>query len=138
MKFFKRYEIIFYIIIVLVFYIIISFFAKKDKSSLLKNIKFTVAIIESDFHYKRTSGGAGYDFIYYVNNIPYHRTVSRGNYKTYGKYLIAYDSLKPRNYEIFNHIEITDSMYSSPDNGWKIDKIPFKVNTKELLEYIKQ
>lgn len=138
MKNFKRYEIVVYLIIVVVFYFVISFFAEKDKSSLLKNIKFTEAIIKSDFHYKNTSGGAGYDFIYYVNHIPYHRTVSRGNYKTYGKYLIAYDSLEPRNYEIFNHIEITDSTYSSPENGWRIDKIPFKVNSKELLEYIEQ
>ncbi len=44
------------------------------------------------------------------------------------KYLIAYDTLKINNCEILD-FDVSDSIYTIPPNGWKLNEIPFKIDT---------
>lgn len=63
----ERGNIKFYVflgILIITFYFIGNMGVDKFK----KNVKFAPAKVTSDFHYKNTFGGAGYDLLYYVNN----------------------------------------------------------------------
>lgn len=104
------------------------------KHSLIKNAKFTVATVVSDFHYKNTFGGAGYDYIYFVNNVKY-KGGSRGNFFKGQKYLVVYDTTNTSRHLL--EFNLTDSIYTLPPNGWKLNEIPFKIDTmliKKKLE----
>ncbi|SKC07944.1 hypothetical protein SAMN05660477_02845 [Soonwooa buanensis] len=100
------------------------------------NWKFIDATVTSEFRYKSTSRGAGYDYVFYLNGKKYSRVESQGNFWTGYKYLAAYDSLDPESGTLLQ-INITDFKFSSPRNGWKLKEIPFPVDSlqiKKMLE----
>lgn len=105
--------------------------------NLKKNAKFAPAKVTSDFHYKKTFGGAGYDLLYYVNNKKYKRTISKGTFIKGRTYLVAYDSQNFSLGTLFD-IDITDSLYQYPQNGWTLKEIPFKIDTVYIKKKIEE
>lgn len=99
--------------------------------SFQKHTKYTVATVVSDFHYRKTSGGAGYDLIFKLKGITYKRTASTGQFIKNNRYLAAYDSLDPKSGQLLD-INVTDFIYAYPKNGWKLKEIPFKVDSLDI------
>ena len=91
-------------------------------------IDFLSLKVTSDFHYKNTFGGAGYDYSFILNGKLYNRTESKGNFIKGNYYLMAYDSTSPKSTQLLE-INITDSLNQSCINGWTLKEIPFKVDT---------
>ena len=132
----ERCNIKFYVflgILIITFYFIGNMGVDKFK----KNVKFAPAKVTSDFHYKNTFGGAGYDLLYYVNNKEYKRTISKGTFLKGRTYLVAYDSQNFSLGTLFD-IDITDSLYQYPKNGWTLKEIPFKVDTVYIKKKINE
>lgn len=96
--------------------------------SFLKHIKYIPATVSSDFHYKNTCGCSGYDYSFYLNSRKYLRGTSKGEFIKGRKYLAAYDSLNPSSGKLLE-IDITDSIYKVPENGWKLEDIPINIDT---------
>ncbi|WP_345425833.1 hypothetical protein, partial [Actinomycetospora chlora] len=120
--------------IVIVVLLLMIFFGEK---SFLKHTKYTIATITSDFHYRQTTKGAGTDFIFFLNNKKIKSGSSTGTFIKGDNYLIAFDSLHPNNNSIFQ-VNVTDSIYVYPKNGWKLKEIPFKVDTTALKRQLKK
>lgn len=102
---------------------------------LLKNAKYTVATVTSDWHHKNNTG-VGVDYEYYVNEKSYGYTINL-DLKKNEKYLIAYDSLKPSNCQILEIYPLTQNIIS-PINGWNLNELPIKINSEEIFDYIKK
>ena len=102
-----------------------------------KNVKFAPAKVTSDFHYKNTFGGAGYDYSFILNGKLYNRTQSKGNFIKENYYLVAYDSTSPKSTQLLE-INITDSLNQSCINGWTLKEIPFKVDTIYIKKKINE
>jgi len=102
-----------------------------------KNVKFAPAKVTSDFHYKNTFGGSGYDYSFILNGKLYNRTQSKGNFIKENYYLVAYDSTSPKSTQLLE-INITDSLNQSCINGWTLKEIPFKVDTIYIKKKINE
>jgi len=116
--------------------IVIYIWSSAGKKQFLEHTKFTGAIVVSDFHYKNTSGGAGYDYEFYLKNLKYSRTASVGTFAKGRRYLAAYDSLVPTSGKLLE-IDITEFKYDIPDNGWKLKDIPIKLDTIYIKNMLK-
>jgi len=123
--------IIISIVIAIIFYGYLD--ANNNKEQLLKNFKFTVARITSDWHYKNDNG-IGVDYEYFVNKNRYSSTVNV-DVKKNETYLLVYDSIKPRNCLVLEMYPIYDSI-EPPKNGWKYEDLPIKVDTLRIKEHI--
>lgn len=106
-----------------------------NSKRLLRYTKYTTATITSDWHHKNNTG-VGVDYEYYVNGKSYEFTINL-DLKKNEKYLLAYDSLKPSNCQILEIYPLNKNIIS-PINGWDLNKIPFKVNSEEISDYIKK
>jgi len=127
----KYFKYLVVILLLFVYFLFIRQKTKQENYNLNKRTKFTVATITSDFHYRQTTKGAGTDYKYNVRNIIFDSGSSTGTFIKGDKYLIAFDSLHPNNNKIFQ-INVTDSIYIYPKNGWKVKDIPFKIDTTAL------
>ena len=116
--------------------IVIYIWSSIGSKQFLEHTKFTEAIVVSDFHYKNTSGGAGYDYEFYLKNLKYSRTASVGTFAKGRRYLAAYDSLDPTSGQLLE-VDITEFKYDSPDNGWRLKDIPIKLDTTRIKEMLK-
>jgi hypothetical protein len=124
------------LIIFALFVIVLYVYGNESRKQLLKHSKYTEAIVVSDFHYKNTFGGAGYNYTFYLKNLKYSRTESIGNFIKGRKYLAAYDSLNPTSGQLLE-VDITEFKYDIPDNGWKLKDIPIKLDTTYIKEMLK-
>lgn len=106
-----------------------------NSKSLLKNTKYTVATVTSDWHHKNNTG-VGVDYQYYVNQKSYEYTINL-DLKKNEKYLIAYDSLQPSNCQILEIYPLNQNIIS-PINGWNLNEVPININGEEILDYIKK
>lgn len=129
----KSFFWIFFIFLTVILY----YYKNIGNKSFKKHTKYTVATVISDFHYKKTNSSAGYDYIFKLNNKIYERGSSNGNFIKNRKYLLAYDSTNLRFLNLFN-IDITDSLYKYPKNGWTLKEIPFKVDTVYIKNKINE
>lgn len=97
--------------------------------SFKKNTKYSIAKVISNYHGRHTFGGAGYDYIFYINHKTFNATDgTNGDFIKGNKYLVAYDSISVHKKKLLK-INITDSIFTFPKNGWRLDEIPFKVDT---------
>ena len=71
------------------------------------------------------------------NNKEYKRTISKGTFLKGRIYLVAYDSKSFSLGTLFD-IDITDSLYQYPKNGWTLKEIPFKVDTVYIKKKINE
>ncbi|MDV7696744.1 hypothetical protein N6B72_07425 [Chryseobacterium soli] len=103
--------------------------------NLIKYPKYTTTLIISDWHHKNNHG-IGVDYEYYVNKKRYSYTVNL-DLKKNNKYLLIYDSLKPSNCSVLEMYPIIDNNIQTPLNGWKYNDVPIKIDTSEIIEYLK-
>lgn len=104
-----------------------------DSKRLLRNTKYTITTVTSDWHHKNNTG-VGVDYVYYVNGKSYGYTINL-DLKKNEKYLLAYDSLKPSNCQVLQMYPLTEDV-SSPVNGWNLHGIPIKVDSLAIVQYI--
>lgn len=102
---------------------------------MLKQPKFTIAVISSKWHYKTTWKSPGVDFKLRINNEEFERT-TRNNLKLGDKYLYIYDSLS-YNYSgmILLNYPLPDSI-QSPKNGWRYDEVPIPIDSVRIRKYV--
>ena len=109
-------------------------YSNNNLKNLIKYPKYTTAIIISDWHHKNTHG-IGVDYEYYVNEKRYSYTVNL-DLKKNNQYLLVYDSLKPSNCSILEMYPIIRDI-PVPINGWKYNDVPIKIDSIEIIEYLK-
>ena len=133
----KKIKIIAGIAIILMLLKLVVYAYYRGKS-FRKYPKYTIATISSDFHYRKTGKGSGYDYTYTINNKKYEGTNPKGYFKKGESYLIVYDSTFPKSSILFEKVNVTDSTYTLPKNGWNLRDIPFKVDTLTIKEEVKK
>lgn len=119
------------ILIVLISYWFLS--ANFGLKQLLKTPKYTIAVIVSDWHHKNNNG-AGVDYEYIVNNQKYSNTVNV-DAKKGERYLLIFDSLKPKNNVLLDVYPIYESI-NPPTGGWTLNEVRVKVDTAEIRNMV--
>lgn len=120
-------------------FIIFYLFSLRNQKTILKNQKYTLGIITSEFHHKTTGKPAGKDYEYKVRGRKYEKTASRIRTKIGSKYLIIYDSLHPnracllRDYEINKEIKI-----EYKEDGWKPNEVPINIDTIQIRKFVEK
>ena len=113
----------------------------EPNEKMLKNTKYTVVKILSDFYGNRGSGN-GYDYRFVYEN-GFKEGHMNGNFVFGRKYLVAYDSTNIKNgYIILDQFDVTDSLskyhieyiQGGYREGWSLEKIPFRYD-KSDIEY---
>jgi hypothetical protein len=111
------------------------------KIEMLKNTKYTVGKITSNYSFDKANGN-GYDYKFMYND-DQRFAHQNGEFIPGRKYLVAYDSVNIKNgFFILDKYDITDSLakyhiYEEYDNyniGWSLQKIPFKYD-KTNIDY---
>ncbi|PIE50383.1 MAG: hypothetical protein CSA38_02945 [Flavobacteriales bacterium] len=105
-----------------------------DERNLLKNTKYTLAIVTSDWHYKDDSG-VGVDYEYFINDKYYYKT-SNIRVRKGEKYIIVYDSLNPNTHCLLNNYELSDTIIP-PKNGWKYNEVPIPIDSAYIRNIIR-
>ena len=109
-------------------------YSNNNLKNLIKYPKYTIALIISDWHHKNNHG-IGVDYEYSVNEKRYNYTINL-DLKKEAKYLLVYDSLKPSNCRILEMYPIIEDV-QPPINGWKYNNVPIKIDSIEIIEYLK-
>lgn len=104
-----------------------------DLKYLLTSPKYTVAVIVSDWHHKNNNG-VGVDYEYMVNNKKYSNTLNV-NVKKDERYLLIFDSLKPKNNVLLDVYPIYETV-NPPTDGWTLSELPLKVDTAEIRNIV--
>ena len=131
--FIKKYfhVIVIFLVVAVIIYGYID--AKINSEQLVRYPKYTIAIITSDWHHKN-GRGFGVDYKYSVSGKVYDLTrdvkVKKGE-----KYLLIYDSVKPRNCLVLEMYPIPDSI-EIPENGWQYEDVPIKIDSSKIKEHI--
>ncbi|GEM_PF-617115 len=132
----KYFFIIIGFCIILIFFIA-NFYGKRHQKNAKKNAKYTVAYITTDWHQKNNRG-VGSDFIYFVEGEKYDRTCTSTSILKKGeKYLLLYDSLRPKYFIMLYKQKIFDSL-KPPYNGWSYKELPLKLDSTDLKFYFKE
>lgn len=113
-------------IIAISFMLIIGYFNNKE---ILKNPKYTVALIVSDWHHKDTNG-IGVDYEYFVNKKRYSSTINL-DLKKNERYLLIFDSLQPKNNTLLEAYQV-NQLFNVPIMGWSFEELPIKVDTVRI------
>ena len=122
----KNINLIGLIIIILIF-VYGYFYTRFNNNSLRQNYLFTVATVNSDFHYRKTGKGAGNDFTFILNGKQITGTFN-GEVVKNKKYLIIYDSSRNCCAYLFEDIKIPQNI-KIPIQSCKLKEIPFKIDT---------
>ncbi|MBP2618622.1 hypothetical protein J2772_003815 [Chryseobacterium jejuense] len=111
------------------------------KEVMLKNTKYTIGKVTSEY-YNAKPNGYGYDYRFkYGSEV--RKGHRNGEFKLGGRYLVAYDSTNIKNgYVILDKFDVTDSLvkyhieqeYGDYPQGWSLEKIPFQYD-KSDIEY---
>lgn len=131
-NFIDKYFFIAILLIIFVIIIVSYLYGMNSLKSTIKNSKFTVANITSNWHQKNNTG-VGTDFIYKVKDNNISKTCDC-NLKKGTKYLVMYDSLKPSNYIMLEHHQLPNNIFA-PYNGWSFKEIPIKIDSTDLKKY---
>lgn len=135
----KTKDLIFYSICIIAFVFMIVSWIKKTQN-MLKNPRFTIGTVSSDWHSKSTFKTAGNDFEYYINGKRYEfatKSLPRG-IPIGEKYLVVFDSTDLDNPSwLLTKYPIPDSI-PAPTNGWSLDEIPLPIDWDEIEQEIKE
>ena len=119
---FRNMKPLFLILLIPIFFWGLSYYWLENR---IKNSKFTIGQISSEWHTKSTFKNFGVDYEYKINDKTYSKQISvdlrKGN-----KYLVVYDSLSPKNAVLIPEYDM--NIYNSPKNGWNINELPIKIN----------
>ncbi|SDQ67597.1 hypothetical protein SAMN05421664_2118 [Chryseobacterium soldanellicola] len=131
----KNFYIILAILIVL--FIISGFINEKIWiGKMLTRPKYTIAIATTDWHQKNNNG-VGTDYSYKINNKVYNETTGF-SYRKGDKFLIIYDSLKPKNVQTLALYPVPEDYtgLKIPKNGWKYQEVPFNIDSNVIRKYL--
>ncbi|EFK33476.1 Uncharacterised protein [Chryseobacterium gleum] len=129
----------FHIIILIVTFVFIIFCLISSNlgvNDLLKSPKYTIGEAISDWHQKNNNG-LGTDYKYQVDNKIYFKTTSCF-YKKGDKFLIIFDSIKPKNAKVLDIYSIENYLIDLkvPSKGWKYKDVPFNIDSNTIKKYI--
>lgn len=119
---FKNIKPFFLILLIPLFFGVLSYFRSEK---MLKNKKFTIGEITSEWHSQSTFKSFGVDYTYIVDDEVFTKQISK-DLKKGNKYLVVYDSLNPNNAMIIP--EYYMNIYKIPENGWHKEELPIKVS----------
>lgn len=129
------------LIIGLLFFVFILW--QKNTSNInkiLKNPKFTIGIINSDYHHKTTFKPPGHDYYFIVGNETYHGVASTNtecNGKNIGfKFLVIYDAVSNNNFASLCFYPVPDNI-RAPKNGWTLNEVPIEIDFERIKNFIK-
>lgn len=127
----------FIMIILVALFIIYGFiYEKMWIEKMLERPKYTVATATTDWHQKNDNG-VGTDYRYELNNKVYNGTTNF-SYKKGNRFLIIYDSVKPKNAKVLDLYPIYDDYVGLkiPKNGWKYKEVPFDIDSNQIKKYM--
>ncbi|MCS4301259.1 hypothetical protein [Chryseobacterium sp. BIGb0232] len=103
---------------------------------MLKNPKYTIGEATTDWHQKNNNG-VGTDYKYWVNNKVYFKTTNF-SYKKGDKFLIIFDSIKPKNVKVLGIYSIENYLIDLkvPEKGWKYQDVPFNIDSATIKKYL--
>ena len=130
MQIIKKQKLLILIFLLLIISLLI--FGILGNRSFQKHTKYNIAKVISDYHYRNTRGGSGYDYSFILNGKLYNRTESNGNFIKGNYYLVAYDSTSPKSTQLLE-INITDSEGIKFVGGESLELIKGEVKTIEIL-----
>jgi hypothetical protein len=131
----KNFHILLAILVVLL--IVFGFINEKIwVKKMLTRPKYTIAIATTDWHQKNNNG-VGTDYSYVINNKVYNGTTNF-SYKKGDKFLIIYDSLKPKNVKTLALYPVLPDYVGLkiPKNGWKYQEVPFSIDNNVIRKYL--
>ncbi len=124
-----------------IFYIYKFVYIGPPKEDMLKNTKYTIGKVTSEY-YNAKPNGYGYDYRFkYGSEV--RKGHRNGEFRLGRRYLVAYDSTTIKNgYVILDQFDVTDSLakyhieekYGDYPQGWSLEKIPFQYD-KSDIEY---
>ncbi|WP_079242545.1 hypothetical protein [Chryseobacterium indologenes] len=103
---------------------------------MLKSPKYTIGEAVTDWHPKNNNG-VGTDYKYQVSNKIYFKTTSY-SYKKGDKFLIIFDSIKPKNAKVLGIYSIENYLIDLkvPSKGWKYQDVPFNIDSNTIKKYL--
>ncbi len=101
---------------------------------MIKNQKFTIGEISSEWHTKTTNKTFGIDYSYVVKNKKYVGQ-TKENLKISEKYLVVFDSLNPNNATLISEYGLNN--YKSNFDGWTFKNVPFKIDSIFVMTKLK-
>ena len=103
---------------------------------MLKAPKYTIGEAVTDWHQKNNNG-VGTDYKYQVGNKIYFKTTNC-SYKKGDKFLIIFDSIKPKNAKVLDIYSIENYLIDLkvPKNGWKYQDVPFNIDSNTIKKYV--
>ncbi|WP_426482075.1 hypothetical protein [Chryseobacterium sp. R2ACT005] len=103
---------------------------------MLKSPKYTIGEAITDWHPKNNNG-VGTDYSYQVSNKIYYKTTNC-SYKKGDKFLIIFDSIKPKNAKVLDIYSIENYLIDLkiPAKGWKYQDVPFNIDSNTIKKYI--
>ncbi|PRB00504.1 hypothetical protein CQ046_18750 [Chryseobacterium sp. MYb7] len=121
---------------VLVFIIFCLFDENLWVKKMLKAPKYTIGEAVTDWHQKNNNG-VGTDYKYQVGNKIYFKTTNC-SYKKGDKFLIIFDSIKPKNAKVLDIYSIENYLIDLkvPKNGWKYQDVPFNIDSNTIKKYV--
>ncbi|SEH29503.1 hypothetical protein [Chryseobacterium culicis] len=105
-------------------------------NDILKNPKYTIGEAVTDWHQKNNNG-VGTDYKYQVGNKIFFKTTNC-SYKRGDKFLIIFDSIKPKNAKVLDIYSIENYLIDLkiPKNGWKYQDVPFNIDSNTIKKYL--
>ncbi|WP_431612421.1 hypothetical protein [Chryseobacterium sp. 'Rf worker isolate 10'] len=124
------------LISVLVFIIFCFFDENLWVKKMLKTPKYTIGEAVTDWHQKNYNG-VGTDYKYQVSNKIYFKTTNC-SYKKGDKFLIIFDSIKPKNAKVLDIYSIENYLIDLkvPSKGWKYEDVPFNIDSNMIKKYV--
>jgi hypothetical protein len=121
---------------VLVFIIFCLFDENLWVKKMLKAPKYTIGEAVTDWHQKNNNG-VGTDYKYQVGNKIYFKTTNC-SYKKGDKFLIIFDSIKPKNAKVLDIYSIENYLIDLkvPKNDWKYQDVPFNIDSNTIKKYV--
>ncbi|MEJ5049827.1 hypothetical protein WH221_08295 [Chryseobacterium culicis] len=103
---------------------------------MLKSPKYTIGEAVTDWHPKNNNG-VGTDYKYQVSNKIYFKTTNY-SYKKGDKFLIIFDSIKPKNAKVLGIYSIENYLIDLkvPSKGWKYQDVPFNIDSNTIKKYL--
>lgn len=135
-SFFKSYYHIILCVFPIVWMIYLYFFSNVEINHILKNSKYTVTVITSDWHTKSGFKSFGIDYEYHVDGKLYIKQTLKKLMKSQ-KYLLVFDSLNPQNARILEMYPLYDSI-NLPENGWTYKQVPISIDSIQIKEYVEK
>lgn len=104
------------------------------QKKMLQRPKYTIGIATTDWHHKNNNG-VGTDYNYEIAKQTFSSTTN-WSYKKGSKFLIIYDSIKPKNAVVLSLYNIKETNIVAPLNGWKYSEVPILIDSVIIRKFV--